>query len=131
VSIFPAIREESLENLAGSTKNKKPKKMYGVSPEKYNFGVMASKKEQAKAAFMTILDAGSWAEKTHAAIAAMVFTQNQLSWALSKHIEWLVSGSDGNLAVSANRQMKKVLNLVQQFIISKKSPDFEAEIRGL
>ena len=152
----PLAGGESLENLAGiagSPKSKKHKKMYGVSPEKYNFGVMASKaeKEQAKAAFMTILDAGSLTEKTHAAIAARVFTQNQLRslqpsqaagdlkpiWyggpaLLSEHFEWLVSGArDGNLAVSADRQMKKVLNLVEQFIISKKGPDFEAEIRGV
>jgi hypothetical protein len=152
----PLAGGESLENLAGiagSPKSKKHKKMYGVSPEKYNFGLMASKaeKEQAKAAFMTILDAGSLTEKTHAAIAARVFTQNQLRslqpsqaagdlkpiWyggpaLLSEHFEWLVSGSrDGNLAVSADRQMKKVLNLVEQFIISKKGPDFEAEIRGV
>ena len=149
----PEIGTENPEQKLASPGGKKLKKGYGVTAERYNYGKMSSKEEQeaAKNAFKKLYHSDSLEEKEQLTILARIYIQIQFRslqpsqaaedlkplWSagpslLSSWFEWLVSGSrDGNLSVSADMQLIKVLNLVEQFIISKKGSSFEAEIEGV
>ena len=49
---------------------------------------------------------------------------------LSEWFEWLTGGSKlGNLSLSVSKQLTKVMNIVEIFILSKRSAEFEAEIK--
>ena len=141
------------ETSPAATGSKKSKKVYGVSAEKYNYGVNASTAEQevAKEMFKKLSEVESFEERRTIIIASRAFLQHQFKslqpsqavedlssfWAagpehLSEWFEWIVGGSkDGNLSGSVDMQMSKVVNILEQYIVFKKGADFETEIAGV
>ena len=143
----------SSQDIPAGSSAKKVKKSYGIVPDRYNHGLNASKAEMehAKNMFKKISEVESLEEKKQLVIASRVFIQSQFRsvqpsktvedleqfWSagpgiLSDWFEWMVQGSkDGNLTLSVDLQMTKVMNLVEQYILAKKGSDFEKEIRGV
>ena len=129
--------------------NKKPRKFYAVSSEKWYMGSKISQEDfdASEAAFLAIVEAGEDIEKILACLEdARVFvqiqfrsedpsahiTKNRIFWKmpygpklLSNHFEWLVDGSrDGDLAFSIEDHIDMVLNMTAQILGDKKGKDW-------
>ena len=142
--------EGAMEEL-GVAKKKKKNGGYCLSWEKWNIDASASKaeKEEALRSYVMLEDATSLEEKKKIVQKATLFIQKQFRelepgqsvevfksfWGagieiLSVWFEWLTGGSRiGSLPTMATQQITKVLNIVEQFLISKKGADFERAIK--
>ena len=129
----------------------KKKKGYCLSSEKWSIDVGASKatKDDALKKFMKLEEAGTLQEKKDLVREAQIFIQKQFRtlepsqsvedlrsfWAggpeiLSEWFEWLVGGSElGSLSLSATKQLNKILNIVEAFVVFKRGEAFEKELK--
>ena len=154
--VRPTVKRPVGDGVEGAVEElglakKKKKGGYCLSGEKWNIDASASKaeKEEALRSYMMLETANSLVEKKEIVQKATIFIQKQFRelepgqavedlksfWGagieiLSVWFEWLTGGSRiGSLAVSATQQITKVLNIVEQFLISKKGADFERAIK--
>ena len=140
--------EEGVEEIIKIRKKKV--KGYCLRPEKWCIDEKASKDEMEEAfkEYKKMENALSVKEKAKLVISACIFIQKQfrsfepnqvvedleLFWEagpeiLSKWFEWLTGGSKlGNLSLSVIKQLTKVMNIVENFILSKRSAEFELEM---
>ena len=131
-------------------KRMKKTKGYCLTAEKWNVDAGASKdeKEEALQQYKKMAEA-SIQEKQELLMEARLFIQRQIRdtepsqsvedlssfWEggppiMSDWFEWLVGGSKlGCMAQAASEQMVKVLNIVEDFIISKRGDEFEGEMK--
>ena len=138
---------------AGCTVGNKRKKLKGgycLTGEKWNIDQGASKAEKDEAIdnFVKLGEATTLEEKKALMEKARLYIQNQFRelepgqavedlrhfWEagpdlLSEWFEWLVGGSKhGKLSLAAAEQLTKVINIVEDFIISKRGEEFAKEM---
>ena len=141
--------EEGVEE--GIKIRKKKVKGYCLRSDKWCIDEKASKEEKDDALkeYKSLENAICVEEKVQLVKSACIFIQKQfrssepyqvvedlqLFWEagpviLSEWFEWLTGGSKlGNLSLSVSKQLTKVMNIVEIFILSKRSAEFEAEIK--
>ena len=134
----------------GVLKKKKKMQGYCLSAERWNIdeSVSRGELEEAKKSYVKLDEATSKEEKKQLMVVSRAFIQKQFKllepgqavedlksfWeggaeALSEWFEWLVGGSKlGNLSLSVAGQLKKIMNIVEEFIISKRGDDFLTEM---
>ena len=127
--------------------------MLGVNAEKWNSCEMASKAEKSESvkSYKRIAEAVSMEEKKKLLKDSRLFIIEQFKklepsqavedlkdfWfggpvLLSEMFEWLTDGSqDGSLALSSAEQLTKVLNIVEQFILSKRGEAYQSDLQGV
>ena len=146
-------KSSEIEECSSPRGQKRFKKSYGIAAETWNYDLNASKAEKvkAKALFNKLDEIESFEDKANQVKQARAFIQelfrskepsqsvNDLQgfWnagptILSQWFEWLVNGSnDGDLSVSVELQLTKVLNIVEQYLVSKKGSEFEIDLQNI
>lgn len=132
---------------------KKKVKGYCLRAEKWNIDEKATKEEKDEAfkMYKKLEDAATVQEKKLLVKAASIFIQKQFRtlepnqvvedlhsfWeagpeVLSEWFEEMTAGSKhGSLSVSVTQQLTKVMNIVERFILFKRSDEFEQEMNGV
>ena len=130
---------------------KKVKRVYGITPDKWELDTSASEvdKENAKTTFEKLYNSSDSTpdEKLQLMLNSAIFIQEQMKLLepseavehlkpilsdptlLSVWFEYMVEGSkDGGLSTSVELQLSKVMGLVEQYLLSKKGSDYEAQM---
>ena len=149
----PSVVNDPFSKTLAVASSKKKSKVYALNPEKWRLGSAVTKEEKefALKQFMKLEDEGSLEEKLKLITDARSFIQGKFElsqpsqavedlqefWKggpriLSSWFQWISDGSEeDSLASTVSRQMIKVMNLVEQFLLSKKGDDYEREMAGV
>ena len=146
----PSVGNDKSIKALGLAVSKKKSKTYALNGDKWRLGSEASKEEKEFALqhYMKLEDEGSLEGKLKLIKEARPFIQGKFEqsqpsqavedlqefWKggpkiLSSWFQWISDGSEeDSLAAIVSRQTVKVMNLVEQFLMSKKEADYEREL---